>query len=325
MKSTKPSAALGLVAALALGIQSSRAQDGIKRTDLQTHDLSIPGREVVQQMVELQQSVVVARHTHPGEEVSVVLDGELLLEVAGKPAVTLKAGQAFTVPAGAAHGVKNTGSGPVKLLVTYIVEKGKPLRSPAPLAQNVPAPATITPRLETGQARVIVATLQPRTPSVAKDGHATNRVLIYLDDGVMTRKEGNQSTTIEFRRGDVRWRPASGAYIAENTSDHPIRILEIDLKGPPAGPAPATKLDPAMVDPKHYKVEFENEQVRVLRVHYEPHEKGATHEHILNRVVLYLNDQPGAKADDVRTAGAATHAEENASDRAADRIAVELK
>jgi hypothetical protein len=65
--------------------------------------------------------------------------------------------------------------------------------------------------------------------------------------------------------------------------------------------------------------------VRVLRVHYGPHEKGNTHEHILNRVVVYLNDQPGAKADDVRISGAMTHAEENASDRPADRIAIELK
>ena len=192
-------------------------------------------------------------------------------------------------------------------------------------AQNPPAPATITPRLETPQARVVVATLQPRTPSIARNGHATNRVLIYLDDGVMTRKEGEGSATIEFRRGDVRWRPASGAYIAENVSDHPIRILEIDLKGPPAGPAPVSRLDPVKVDGKHYKVELENEYVRVLRVHYGPREKGETHEHILNRVVVYLNDQPNAKADDVRVSGAATHAEENASDRPADRIAVELK
>ena len=40
---------------------------------------------------------------------------------------------------------------------------------------------------------------------------------------------------------------------------------------------------------------------------------------------MYLNDQPGAKADDVRMSGAATHAEENASGEPADRIAVELK
>ena len=191
-------------------------------------------------------------------------------------------------------------------------------------AQNPPAPS-ISPRLDTPQVRVIVATLQPRTPADAKNGHATDRVLIYLDDGLMTRTEGNQTTKIEFHRGDVRWRPASGAYIAENVSDHPIRILEIDLKGPAAGPAPVSKLDPVKTDPKHYKVEFENEHVRVLRIHFGPHEKGETHEHILNRVVLNLNDQTSGKADDVRVAGAATHAEENTSDQPADRIAVELK
>ena len=122
----------------------------------------------------------------------------------------------------------------------------------------------------------------------------------------MTRKEGADTATITFKRGDVRWRPASGPYTAENISDHPIRLLEIDLKGPPAGPAPVTTLDPVTVDPQHYKVEFENEFVRVLRVHFGPGEKGATHEHILNRVVFYLNDQPNAKADDVRMSGAAT-------------------
>ena len=62
-----------------------------------------------------------------------------------------------------------------------------------------------------------------------------------------------------------------------------------------------------------------------MTVDYGAHEKGQTHEHTLNRVVLYLNDQPGAQADDVRIAGAAMHAEENASRQPADRIAVELK
>src|SRR4051812_15673928 len=137
-------------------------------------------------------------------------------------------------------------------------------------AQNPSEPAAIAQRLDTPQARVIVATLKPHTPAVAKNGHATNRVLVYLDDGAMTVKEGEQSTTGEVRRGDVRRRPAGGAYVAENVSDHPIRILEIDLKGAPAGPAPASKLDPVAVDGRHYKVALENEHVRVLRVHYEP-------------------------------------------------------
>src|SRR5262245_58918589 len=192
-------------------------------------------------------------------------------------------------------------------------------------AQNAPAPAAIEVKVDTPQARVVVATLQPRTPSIAKNGQATDRVLIYLDDGVMTRTEGGQTTKIEFRRGDVRWRPASGAYTAENISDRAIRILEIDLKGQPAAPAPTTPLDPATVDPGRYKVAFENDKVRVLRIHFGPQEKSPTHQHMLNRVVLYLNDQPNAKADDVRMAGAATHTEENASGQPADRIAVELK
>lgn len=192
-------------------------------------------------------------------------------------------------------------------------------------SQNRPAPALITPRLDTPQARVIVATLQPKTPSIAANGHATNRVLIYLDDGVMTRKEGDESATIEFHRGDVRWRPASGPYVAENVSDHPIRILEIDLKGQTPEPTRTSALDPVTVDAAHYTVIFENEQVRVLRVHYGAHERGQTHEHLLNRVVFYLNDQPGAKADEVRVAGPGTHAEENASGQPADRIAIELK
>src|ERR1043165_7439591 len=104
---------------------------------------------------------------------------------------------------------------------------GAGLQAQAPAASS----AAITPKLDTPQARVYVATLMPRTPSRSPNGHATNRVLVYLDDGVMTRQEGDDKQTITFHRGDVRWRPASGAYVAENTADHPIRILEIDLKG----------------------------------------------------------------------------------------------
>jgi len=192
-------------------------------------------------------------------------------------------------------------------------------------AQTAAGPVAITNKLDTPQARVYVATLPPHMPSRSPNGHATNRVLVYLDDGVMTRQEGTDTQTVTFHRGDVRWRPASGAYVAENTSDHPIRILEIDLKGTPAGPAPVTKLDPTVVDERHYKVLFENDHVRVLRVHYDPRESGSEHQHMLNRIVVYLNDQPGAKADDVRMSGPATHTEQNASDQPADRIAIELK
>src|SRR5688572_11484879 len=184
---------------------------------------------------------------------------------------------------------------------------------------------TITERLDTPQARVFVATLQPHAPVVSKNGHATHRVLIYMDDGTMKMTEGGNTTTTTFKRGDVRWRAASGPYTAENTTDRPIRILEIDLKNAPSGPLPVTALDPVTVDPQHYKVDLENEHVRVLRVTFGPGEKGARHQHILNRVVFYLNDQTTAKADDVRMSGAATHTEENTGSTTAYRIAVELK
>lgn len=193
-------------------------------------------------------------------------------------------------------------------------------------AQSPASTVSIASKFDTVQARVFVATLQPHSPSASPSGHATNRVLIYLDDGVMTRQEGkDKAQRIEFHRGDVRWRPASGAYVAENISDRPIRILEVDLKTKPSGPAPVSRLDPAVVDAKHYKVVLENDQVRVLRIHYGAHEKGAEHEHILNRVVVYLNDQNDRKADEVRMSGAAKHAEENDGNQPADRIAVELK
>src|SRR5690348_9976820 len=108
--------------------------------------------------------------------------------------------------------------------------------------QNPPAPAQITRQLENDRVSVIVATLQPRTPSISRTGHATNRVLIFLDDGAMTREEAGRTTRLEFQRGDVRWRPASGPYTSETLSDHPIRILEVDLKAPPNEPMPATDL-----------------------------------------------------------------------------------
>jgi len=191
---------------------------------------------------------------------------------------------------------------------------------------GVMAGQAVVEKVDTAQAHAYVVTLQPHMPVTSPNGHATNRVLIYLDEGALTRTEGRGPVEkMAFHRGDVRWRPASGAYVTENVGARPVRILEIDLKGKPAGPAPVSKLDPSVVDAKHYKVVLENDQVRVLRIHYGPHEKGPEHEHILNRVVLFLNDQKNGKTDDVHVSGAQTHVEENPGDTVADRIAVELK
>jgi quercetin dioxygenase-like cupin family protein len=100
---------------------------GLNRTDLQEHDLSAPGREVIQHRVEISPEAPPIRHTHPGEEIIYVLEGSLEYQVDGQPPTTVNAGEVFFVPADTVHAVKNVGSGIGLELATYVVEKGKPL------------------------------------------------------------------------------------------------------------------------------------------------------------------------------------------------------
>jgi quercetin dioxygenase-like cupin family protein len=117
-----------LIVGSGLALLAPRAQQpGIRRTDLQRHDLSVPGREVIQTRVELDPGVAFGRHWHPGEEIVYVLEGSLEYAVEGKPPVTLKAGEVLFIPAGTIHAAKNVGSGNGAELATYVVEKGKPL------------------------------------------------------------------------------------------------------------------------------------------------------------------------------------------------------
>jgi quercetin dioxygenase-like cupin family protein len=126
---TKEMIAVGVLmvgTGLALHVTPAQ-QPGIKRTDLQRHDLSAPGREVIQVLVEFAPGVVFPKHSHPGEEIVYVVEGVLEYQLDGKPPLTLKAGEVLFIPAGAIHAAKNVGSGDGAELATYIVEKGKPL------------------------------------------------------------------------------------------------------------------------------------------------------------------------------------------------------
>lgn len=100
---------------------------GLRRTGLQQNDLSIPGREVVQDRVDLDAGFVSPKEVHPGEEIVYVIEGTLEYQIDGKPPVTLKAGDVVFIPAEAPHSVKNVGSGSGAELATYVVEKGKPV------------------------------------------------------------------------------------------------------------------------------------------------------------------------------------------------------
>jgi quercetin dioxygenase-like cupin family protein len=120
-----------LIVGSGLTLYVARAQQsGIKRTDLQRHDLSVPGREVIQVRVDFAPGVVAPNHTHPGEEIIYVLEGSLEYQVEGKPPVTLHAGEVLFIPAGATHSAKNVGNDNGAELATYVVEKGKLLVVP---------------------------------------------------------------------------------------------------------------------------------------------------------------------------------------------------
>ncbi|HJY13776.1 MAG TPA: cupin domain-containing protein [Flavobacterium sp.] len=103
----------------------SAQQSGIKRTDLQKHDLSVPGYETVQAKIDFDAHSAFGKHSHPGEEVIYVLEGSLEYEVEGKGTVTLKAGEVLFIPAGVVHAARNNSNAKASELATYIVEKGK--------------------------------------------------------------------------------------------------------------------------------------------------------------------------------------------------------
>jgi quercetin dioxygenase-like cupin family protein len=120
------------VALAGLAVAAGAQQTGFKRTVLQQHDISVAGREAITTLGEFQPGASPGRHTHPGEEISYVVEGSLVLEQEGKPNVTVHAGEAFMIPAGTVHNATNRGTGVAKIVATYIVEKGKPLATPAP-------------------------------------------------------------------------------------------------------------------------------------------------------------------------------------------------
>jgi quercetin dioxygenase-like cupin family protein len=110
---------------------SAQAPAGLKRVELTRHDLAAAkGHEAVLARADFPVGGAAPKHTHPGDEVAYVLEGELTLELAGKPPVILKAGDSVFVPAGTVHSARNTGKGETKILSTYIIEKGKPIATP---------------------------------------------------------------------------------------------------------------------------------------------------------------------------------------------------
>ncbi|HEY4289412.1 MAG TPA: cupin domain-containing protein [Puia sp.] len=129
MKKNFLAAAITIVVLAAFVIPGSglAQQPGIKRTELQRHDLSIPGHETIQVRVDFDPGAMTPRLSHPGEEVIYVLQGWLEYQVGHDPPLRLRTGDVLFIPAGTVHTAKNVGEGKAAELTTYVVKKGKRL------------------------------------------------------------------------------------------------------------------------------------------------------------------------------------------------------
>ena len=116
---------------LATGVEAQNAPtSGLKRTVLKQTDGPMEGYVTVEAKIEIEPGAPVARHRHPGVESGYVIEGGTDLAIDGVGALSLKPGDAYKVANGVPHSGKN---GPAKTIIaaTFVVEKGKPLASPA--------------------------------------------------------------------------------------------------------------------------------------------------------------------------------------------------
>ncbi len=193
--------------------------------------------------------------------------------------------------------------------------------------------------LENDQVKVTRALEKPHVKANFHQ-HKLNRVMVYLQPGRQRfeYQDGRQPEVFDWKAGEVQWSAADGMHSPEVVSDDPFNIIEVELKQPGTGKAVAGSLDPIKTDPKHYRVEFENAQIRVLRVKIEARGTAPMHQHSLNRITVFLTDQEFRvtdstgkiqitkhKAGDAVWGTPTTHTEENLSDRPFEVVAIEFK
>jgi quercetin dioxygenase-like cupin family protein len=205
-------------------------------------------------------------------------------------------------------------------------------------AASLMAQGRSTP-IDNDQVKVLVVAQDPHKRT-GLHKHDVNRVMIYLEAGKQTIEyEDGKKVVLNWKPGQALWSAKSGMHIAEIVSDGKVRIVEIELKKPGGGGKPSSTMDPVKIDAKHNKVEFENDQVRVVRAKFPARKASAMHEHTLNRVTTYITDMDfevtdaagkkehvQQKAGDVKwSSGAVKHKAVNLSDKMCELLVVELK
>jgi quercetin dioxygenase-like cupin family protein len=170
--------------------------------------------------------------------------------------------------------------------------------------------------------------------------HKLNRVMIYLGaSGETLHYLDGRNVVLKWGDRDIQWSPASGLHTSEMTNKNPIQLIDIGIKTP-GNPAKVASgaWDPLRVDPKDNKLEFENSQVRVIRVKIGPRQSVPMHEHVLNHVVVYFTEQnvretsaegksevKQHKAGEFSWSGPTKHKIENLSDKMFEAAVVEVK
>lgn len=193
--------------------------------------------------------------------------------------------------------------------------------------------------LENDQVKVVRAVDNPHVKGKPHE-HKVNRVMVYLNSGKQRfeYQDGRKPEVFDWKAGQVVWSPAGGVHSPELLSDSALSIIEVELKIPGHGGKITSLKDPLSLDKKHYKLEFENDSVRVMRVHVPAHQQIPMHEHSLNRVTVYLTDQVNritamdGKVDTVKRKAGETvwgtpviHQEENMGDAPFELILIEIK
>jgi quercetin dioxygenase-like cupin family protein len=107
------------------------ATPGVTRKILSQTDGPASGYVTILVEATIEPGVTVARHTHPGIESAYVLEGGFELPIQGQPTRTIKTGDGFQIPPETPHAGGKPGDAKTRILITYVVEKGKPLASPA--------------------------------------------------------------------------------------------------------------------------------------------------------------------------------------------------
>jgi len=193
--------------------------------------------------------------------------------------------------------------------------------------------------IDNAKVRVLHVVLKPGEMAEI-DHQKLDRAVVWLQSGsAETLMPNGKSASISWKQNEVQWETADSSYSMQLKGTVPVAAIVVEIKGKgDAQRAPTSAQNPWIVDPKHYRVEFENHDVRITRVKIGPKESTPLHEHSLDRVVVYLTPldfqiEPEGKSSEHSTqkAGAvvwgapARHTEHNLSDKGFEAVVVEPK